>query len=50
MEKEMPKNRIIKIYKVMTIDNYYYSWEGWTISDDMIEEEYTPETHPQYFI
>jgi hypothetical protein len=50
MDKLLPKNRIIKISKVKTTDDFCYVWEGWTISEDMIEDEYTLETHPQYFI
>ena len=47
MEEAMPKNRIIVITK--SIDDIYY-WNGWIISDDMIEEEYSRKIHPQYFI
>ena len=42
MEKQMPKNRIIVLK--------YDRWGEWSISDDMIEIEINPETHPQYFI
>ena len=42
MEENMPKNRII------VLENK--GWKGWTISDDMIEEEVNSENYPQYFI
>ena len=42
MEKQIPKNRIIILEDGC--------WGEWSISDDMIEEEITPEDYPQYFI
>jgi hypothetical protein len=48
MEEAMPENRIIVIEKSDLDGSYCYNM--WVISNDMIEEEYTSETHPQYFI
>ena len=42
MEVAIPKNRIIILE--------YDRWDGWVMTDDMIEEELNPETYPQYFI
>jgi hypothetical protein len=50
LEESLPKNRIIPLHKMFSDVLCIYGWNGFTITDDMIEEEYTPETHPQYFI
>jgi hypothetical protein len=50
MEKALPKNRIIFLEE---INNALFSkneLKGWSISNDMIEEELNPKDYPQYFI
>jgi hypothetical protein len=49
MEEQIPENRIIVIedhgkFNLKWVKNGYYLDEG------VFKEEYTPETHPQYFI
>jgi hypothetical protein len=56
MEEELPKNRIIVIERDITEKGRNYLWptndlvNGWTITEDMIEEELDPKDYPQYFI
>ena len=47
MEEKLPKDRVINI---STTKGWFVDDTTYSISEDMIEEEITPEDYPQYFI
>ena len=38
MEEELPEDRIIKVKESRDPLDDWYNWNGWEISDDMVEE------------